>query len=78
MHNQNKAITETMSSILPPSSLEKSNRQIDENIFEFNNSCSTTDCTGLIPTAPVREGSLESYEELYPFLPPHYGLDSDH
>lgn len=74
MHNKSK-LTDA-----PPafSSLEKANQYIDEDIFEFSNSCSTTDCTGLIPTAPVREGSLESYEELYPFLPPHYGLDSDH
>lgn len=62
----------------PFSSLAKANQKIDDNIFEFNNSCSTTDCTGLIPAAPVRDGALESYEELYPYLPPEYGLDSGH
>ena len=58
-------------------SLDESNRRIDENIFEFNNSCSTTDCTGLIPSAPVREGAIESYEAVYPFLPPQYALDPE-
>ena len=28
------------------------------------------DCTGLIPSAPLSEAELDSYEELYPFLPP--------
>lgn len=54
--------------------LFSSNKAVDDLIFEFNNSCSTTDCTGLIPAAPTQEGALESYEELYPFLPPDYGL----
>lgn len=51
-----------------------SNQTMDDLIFEFNNSCSTTDCTGLIPAAPTQDGALEAYEELYPFLPPDYGL----
>ncbi|EFV22106.1 predicted protein [Anaerostipes caccae] len=32
--------------------------------------CSTTDCTGLIPANPESEAAMESYEELYPFRPP--------
>ena len=31
---------------------------------------SSQDCTGLIPSAPLSEAELDSYEELYPFLPP--------
>lgn len=31
--------------------------------------CSTMDCTGLIPSAPQSEAELESYEDLYPFMP---------
>ncbi|MDO4295780.1 MAG: hypothetical protein Q4D90_06435 [bacterium] len=30
---------------------------------------STSDCTGLIPALPTSEAELESYEEMYPFLP---------
>ena len=30
---------------------------------------STQECTGLIPALPENEDQLESYEELYPFLP---------
>lgn len=29
--------------------------------------CSTTDCTGLIPSLPQSEAELESYKQLYPF-----------
>ena len=32
--------------------------------------CSSMECTGLIPALPENEDQLESYEELYPFLPP--------
>lgn len=31
--------------------------------------CSTTDCTGLIPSAITDEEMLENYQELYPWLP---------
>ena len=32
--------------------------------------CSSMECTGLIPALPENEDQLESYKELYPFLPP--------
>ena len=32
-------------------------------------SCSTTDCTGLIPSLPQTDAEIEHYNELYPFLP---------
>ena len=48
---------------------ELTNEEIDENIFEMCNICSTTDCTGLIQVVPRTEAELESYEELYPFRP---------
>lgn len=35
---------------------------------------STSDCTGLIQTPPQNEAELESYEELYPFLPPEESI----
>ena len=31
-------------------------------------SCSSMDCTGLIPSLPQSEAELESYEELYPYI----------
>ena len=40
--------------------------------------CSSDDCTGLIPTPPQSDAEQESYEELYPYLPPVSGkTDSD-
>lgn len=32
-------------------------------------SCSTTDCTGLIPSLPQSEAEIEHYNQLYKFLP---------
>lgn len=37
--------------------------------YDYLSSSSSQDCTGLIPTAPVNDGEIENYEELYPFLP---------
>lgn len=39
---------------------ELTNEEIDENIFEMCNICSTTDCTGLIQVVPRTEAELES------------------
>lgn len=33
------------------------------------NACSTTDCTGLIPSLPQSKAELESYNDLYRFQP---------
>lgn len=49
---------------------ELTNEEIDENIFDMCSTCSTTDCTGLIPAKPVSDAEIESYEDLYPFRPP--------
>ena len=35
-----------------------------------SNAASTQDCTGLIPSGPVNEDELESYEALYHYQPP--------
>ena len=43
---------------------ELTNEEIDENIFEMCNICSTTDCTGLIQVVPRTEAELESYERI--------------
>ena len=37
-----------------------------------SNAASTQDCTGLIPSGPVNEDELESYEALYHYQPPHH------
>ncbi|RGZ01812.1 hypothetical protein [Clostridium sp. AM58-1XD] len=41
------------------------------------NSCSSMDCTGLIPSLPQDEAELESYDELYHFLPRAAGPRND-
>ena len=49
---------------------ELTNEEIDGNIFDMCSTCSTADCTGLIPAKPVSDAEIESYEDLYPFRPP--------
>lgn len=48
-------------------------REEDKNIDTFADSyidsCSANDCTGLIPALPQSDAELESYEEIYSFLP---------
>ena len=38
---------------------------LDEVNIENENTSSSTDCTGLMPTVPSSEDELESYKELY-------------
>lgn len=37
---------------------------------DYIKSGSSTDCTGLIPSAVLNESEFDSYRELYSFLPP--------
>ena len=39
--------------------------------------CSTMDCTGLIPAAPQSEAELEAYEDLYPYMPHAKNVDKE-
>lgn len=39
--------------------------------------CSTMDCTGLIPANPCTEDELEAYEDLYPYIPQAKYVDKD-
>jgi hypothetical protein len=50
---------------------EKSNYPLDQfpDQFDITKACSTTDCTGLIPSAIQDEAELDSYKDLYPFEP---------
>lgn len=34
------------------------------------NSASAQDCTGLIPAAPASKAELQSYEDVYRYMPP--------
>ena len=49
---------------------KKNEKRIDEYDY-LSNAASTEDCTGLIPSEPVSVEEIESYEELYHFLPPN-------
>ncbi len=40
-------------------------------------SCSTTDCTGLIPAGPQSDDEVENYNQLYKFLPEHVSEPED-
>lgn len=46
---------------------DRENRDYDVDI----QSCSTTDCTGLIPSLPQDDAEVEHYNQVYRFLPEH-------
>lgn len=48
---------------------KKTNQEIIEGYDYLGNSCSATDCTGLIPSAPSSQAERESYEEVYHYQP---------
>ena len=41
------------------------NQEVIDSYDFLSNAASTQDCTGLIPSGPVNEDELESYEALY-------------
>ncbi len=47
---------------------EKQNEQF--NPVDYTNSGCPTECTGLIPTNPLNDAELYSYQDVYNFLPP--------
>ena len=49
---------------------EKDNKKIIDGYDYLGNSCSTTDCTGLIPSAPQYDEELRCYQSVYQFTPP--------
>lgn len=50
---------------------EKKDQQTLIDSFDYlGKAASTMDCTGLIPSLPKDDYEVESYEALYPFLPP--------
>ena len=59
---------------------EKTNQEIIDSYDYLSNAASMQDCTGLIPSKPESAAELESYEDLYHFLPPNgqvSNIDSD-
>ena len=52
-----------------------SNQELIDSYDYLATAASSHDCTGLIPSAPLNPAELDSYEELYPFLPPVSSAD---
>ncbi|MEE1085711.1 MAG: hypothetical protein U0L05_00845 [Schaedlerella sp.] len=48
----------------------KTNQKIIDNYDYLTKAASSGDCTGLIPSLPANKAELESYNELYQYLPP--------
>lgn len=48
----------------------KENQKIIDNYDYLTKAASACDCTGLIPSLPVSEAELESYNELYQYQSP--------
>ena len=46
------------------------NQEVIDSYDFLSNAASTQDCTGLIPSGPVNEDELESYEAVYHYQPP--------
>ncbi len=41
-----------------------------DDVYNYGNACSATECTGLIAHAPLTEEELASYMDIYDFQPP--------
>ena len=50
---------------------EKRNKDIIDSYDYLSNAASKQEMTGLIPASPLSEGELESYEDIFHFLPPN-------
>lgn len=48
----------------------KTNQEIIDSFDYLSNAASSQDCTGLIPSEPSSKAELESYEDVYHYLPP--------
>lgn len=48
----------------------KENQKIIDDYDYLSNAASSGDCTGLIPSLPQNKAELDSYSELYDYLPP--------
>lgn len=50
---------------------KENEKRIDDYDY-LQNAASARDCTGLIPFLPTSEAELESYNDLYQYMPPCY------
>ena len=50
---------------------EKRNKDIIDSYDYLSNAASKQEMTGLIPARPLSEDELESYEDIFHFLPPN-------
>ncbi len=48
----------------------KENEKIIDDFDYLSNAASSMDCTGLIPTPPLTDAQLESYNDLYQYQTP--------
>ncbi|MGC4019149.1 MAG: hypothetical protein QM793_07935 [Muricomes sp.] len=48
----------------------KENEKIIDDFDYLSNAASSMDCTGLIPSLPVTDAELESYNDLYQYQTP--------
>jgi hypothetical protein len=48
---------------------ENANKNLERCLDQMANAYSTYDCTGLIPSKPETEAELDSYKEVYNYLP---------
>lgn len=55
--------------------VKKTNQDIIDSFDYLGNAASSMDCTGLIPSAPVSEAEIESYEAVYNFRPPVVNIE---
>lgn len=48
---------------------DKASKNLEHCIDNMSNAYSSSDCTGLIPAEPENEAELESYNDIYNYLP---------
>ncbi|MBE7048485.1 MAG: hypothetical protein E7393_03830 [Ruminococcaceae bacterium] len=61
----------------PEKDFSPNERQEEYDKFELCNACSSTDCTGLIPTPPQTEEEMESYMAIYDYQPPNVEVEKE-
>lgn len=52
--------------------LQNKNQETIDAFDYLQNAASVNDCTGLIPSLPISENELESYLDVYEYLPPNH------
>ncbi len=68
--NETKQKRQADKAVKEQKAASKENQKIIDSYDYLSNAASTQDCTGLIPSAPLNEEELESYNALYKYQPP--------